>query len=1028
LMMVSTTHLCRTLLMVTATATPALFLGGCSSKGEASTTLPAAGQSVHAVAGRVHGGQQPVSGSNIQLWAVNPSGGGATSLLNTPISSGSDGGFNITADYTCPSDATQVYITASGGNPGLGGGVSNGALQMMAAIGSCSVLKAGIFLNINEVTTVAAVWSLQQFMGTTFGTAFSTDVAINASLAQSTTGVTNAFATAQNLASLASGTATPANANATIETAKINTIADILSTCINSDGTAACSALFAAVTPSGFAPAADTLQAALYMAAYPANNVAAVYSLQTPSAPFLPNLTSAPFDWSLAILYTGSGLNVPYLNAIDANGNVWITNAAGSTGNGLVELLPNGQPATGSPFLSGTGTPISGPQTVAVDTIGNVWVANHGSSVNDLVSYSPVTNTYATHAASSGCLPQSMSIDANNDALFTCSGITNLFELSNTGTASAPAYSSSAQQYGAVGATPEGMAIDALGDIWVSNNGANTVTEFAAGSFTTAANTFSVGTSPYGIAVDHSNNAWIANSSGSSLTELAYAGRGSYSTNNFTGGGLNSPRYTAIDGGGNVWIANSNTTTISGTTYVSASEFSNNGVALSPASSTSSPGGFSVVTTASSPYPRGIAVDPSGNVWMTGCGLSTSCTSSSFVMELVGAAVPVVTPLSTAIAQNQLGCCTFAPSPLGGTAPTPTAGYISLQSATYAPVQNYGSFSFLVTRSSGSTGSTAVNYSVTDGANSTSADIKPASGTLTWASGDTSVRTITVPFLDTANYAGTKSFNVALSASSSGNGAVLSPVPSETVTVTDNLTPPATNSNFNLNVWKLALPVDIYGGTGGAGSIQFEDAEITPAQLTAGFSDPFFYLNAGNNIVFTSPSNGAVTTPGSGSDDTRSELREQYTGSGADSNHDWNSTIGGTLTGACTIQSVSVDTDEATFAQIHGQNNVFVLLIYRPANKDIEVQIAPTLTSSSSNRTEIATSINLAAPITYSMTYAGSNLSVTVNGNTLNFPIDSSWAGQSVYFKAGAYSGANHIGNPAGDQTQVIYSAFAITH
>ena len=55
----------------------------------------------------------------------------------------------------------------------------------------------------------------------------------------------------------------------------------------------------------------------------------------------------------------------------------------------------------------------------------------------------------------------------------------------------------------------------------------------------------------------------------------------------------------------------------------------------------------------------------------------------------------------------------------------------------------------------------------------------------------------------------------------------------------------------------------------------------------------------------------------------------------------------------------------------------------------------------------------------------------TTTNSTLGTKIisaDSSWSSQGQYFKLGAYSGANHIGNPAGDQTQVVYTSWSITH
>src|SRR5580704_2135816 len=69
--------------------------------------------------GSVHGGQQPVYGAAIRLYAAGASGygQGATNLLATPVTTDPAGGFNISGDYTCPSATTQVYLTATGGDP-----------------------------------------------------------------------------------------------------------------------------------------------------------------------------------------------------------------------------------------------------------------------------------------------------------------------------------------------------------------------------------------------------------------------------------------------------------------------------------------------------------------------------------------------------------------------------------------------------------------------------------------------------------------------------------------------------------------------------------------------------------------------------------------------------------------------------------------------------------------------------------------------------------------------------------------------
>jgi hypothetical protein len=116
---------------------PAAILTGCGI-GTVDTT---AHVSV-ALHGTVYGGQQPVSGSTIQLYSAGTSGNGSLAQALIPsgeyflggvrgcVTSGSvtcytsvisdnNGGFNITGDYTCPTSTSQVYIVASGGNPGL---------------------------------------------------------------------------------------------------------------------------------------------------------------------------------------------------------------------------------------------------------------------------------------------------------------------------------------------------------------------------------------------------------------------------------------------------------------------------------------------------------------------------------------------------------------------------------------------------------------------------------------------------------------------------------------------------------------------------------------------------------------------------------------------------------------------------------------------------------------------------------------------------------------------------------------------
>ncbi|HEY0307757.1 MAG TPA: polysaccharide lyase family 7 protein [Acidobacteriaceae bacterium] len=381
-----------------------------------------------------------------------------------------------------------------------------------------------------------------------------------------------------------------------------------------------------------------------------------------------------------------------------------------------------------------------------------------------------------------------------------------------------------------------------------------------------------------------------------------------------------------------------------------------------------------------------------------------------------------------------LGTASVAVSITGNSTSPAMPGTLGFSSNSATIAQTVGSIIVPVSRSSGSSGAVAVSYATGNGSATAGNEYAATSGSLSWADGDTAVKNITVPLSNASPYNGSHTFMITLA--SPTNGAALSAIPSVTINVTGSWIAPSTYSQFDLSKWKLTLPIDQYGGTGGTNGTQYEAYTIYPAQLTAGFTDAYFYADTSGNVIFTAPSNGASTSPGSGSDHTRSELRELYTGTGADSNNDWSSTIGGTLTATCRVLSVSVNSDEATIGQIHGQNYVFMLIIYRPGNKDIAVDIYTSNTSTSAHsRTSLLTGVNLGDTVTYSIRYAGSTITTTVKDVTTNSATqtllsspDSTWTGTGVYFKLGAYHAVPNKGNPAGDQTQVSFSAFATTH
>jgi hypothetical protein len=270
------------------------MLAGCGYTGSANVSAIALG-------GSVHGGNQPVSGASVQIYAAGTGGDGsaAQALLSDPVKSDSKGNFSIPAAYRCPSASSPVYIIARGGSPGLAAG-NNPALALTAMLGTCGGLSGSSPISVNEVTTVGSVWPLASYM---------TD-ATHLGFASGDQSFLAAVASVPEFIDIAQGTS-PGVATATsyfAENAKLYSLADVLADCVNSPGGAAgdgspCGHLFSIATPAGGSAPTDTLTAALRIAQNPTNNVAGIYGMVMADTPFQPMLASAPADWTLTLSY-----------------------------------------------------------------------------------------------------------------------------------------------------------------------------------------------------------------------------------------------------------------------------------------------------------------------------------------------------------------------------------------------------------------------------------------------------------------------------------------------------------------------------------------------------------------------------------------------------------------------------------------------------------------------------------------------------------------------------------------------------
>jgi len=644
-----------------------LTLNGCGV--DSVTTGPTPGALVSGVTGIVHGGQNPITSSTVRLMAPSTSSyGGTPSILATTTSDTVSGSFTLPT-YKCPTPDQLVYLEASGGNSGAG---TNTAIDEVALLGNCSTLTSSTNVVITEVTTIAAAYALAPFAsvsatGTGIGTS-PTDI----------TGLNNAFGPANDLVSYNNGNAyaTTSQPNMVLPTHLLNTLGNILSACVNTSSSTStpCSRLFTDTTVSGVVPI-NTFQAALNIALHPGANVSGstgLYSLATTNPPFQPAMTSAtaPNDFTLAIGYTNAGI-AGYGTidvAIDSKGNAWISDFnTTSTLTGLIEISPAGV------FLSpanGFGTAVLTPSVgVGVDQNGLIWVDNNGAS--ELNAFNPDGTLYGTYTGVIG--PNGQAIDGKGN-IWTDTGGTccNSFqELVNnlpTGYTLAPTFTAASVFGTGICITPTTLYETATG-----NSGSNvaakvTIVNLSTGSISGTINPDSGGSALSGCAVDHAGNVYLPdsgnyngvevyNSSGGLVTQFAVPTNATI---------YPYPQEMVIDGVGNSIVSTysydqpSNGATLHPAglfTFNSSGTLTSPSTGYFPITGAVNGSGYDGTTGGLTPViitdPGGLAVDGSGNLWIT--GTNGGSTLPTYVTEVIGIAAPVVTPKATAITNNTTG-------------------------------------------------------------------------------------------------------------------------------------------------------------------------------------------------------------------------------------------------------------------------------------------------------------------------------------------------------------------------------------
>lgn len=250
----------------------------------------------------------------------------------------------------------------------------------------------------------------------------------------------------------------------------------------------------------------------------------------------------------------------------------------------------------------------------------------------------------------------------------------------------------------------------------------------------------------------------------------------------------------------------------------------------------------------------------------------------------------------------------------------------------------------------------------------------------------------------------------------------------------DPAKPPS--GNFDLNKWKLTLPVsqDFYFGSGGSSAAEIlpdGDSGSAVTALNAGFEDAEYFFTAtdGTMAFRTLLSGGATTTNTSY---VRSELRELYNWTSGQSTDtaNWNNEGTHTLEATLSVVEYWPDDPQTVVGQIHAKDSSKALIKLQWDGPDKPVRAIINEDPVAGNPFSISFGVVGISEFSYVISLVDNTMTITVEGITQsvtfgegNMSLD--WDNHVYYFKAGNYPQADKSG---GGLFEVHFSNLKITH
>ncbi len=268
-------------------------------------------------------------------------------------------------------------------------------------------------------------------------------------------------------------------------------------------------------------------------------NTSNTYTAGTAITPLVPTSAYiAKTSYASTPAFIGSGFNAPRGTAVDKSGNVFVADSL----NNAVKMIPAGG---GAPVPWGSG--FSNPTGVAVDSLGFVYVSDYGNSAIKKIAPDGITVTSIGTPITS---PSSVAVDAAGNVYATDLSTGFIYEIKASDGSTVTLNSSFALPF------PTGIAANA-DYIYVSDGFFGAVLKFKqGGAIPDLIGPFNY---PSGVAVDASGNMYVSDEGDSTIYRVPANG---HTVTNLATTGLSGPEGLSVDGKGNIYVADVNNNTV----------------------------------------------------------------------------------------------------------------------------------------------------------------------------------------------------------------------------------------------------------------------------------------------------------------------------------------------------------------------------------------------------------------------------------------------------------------------------------